>query len=52
MPLSQLDTTPALVVIDMQKGIVGLPLAHPAKDITENNGWPAPFARGAYPSSS
>jgi nicotinamidase-related amidase len=33
MPLTTLDTTPALVVIDLQKGIVGLPLAHPAGEI-------------------
>jgi nicotinamidase-related amidase len=33
MPLTQLDPIPALVVIDLQKGIVGLPLAHPAADI-------------------
>lgn len=33
MPLTQLDTTAALVVIDLQKGIVGLPLAHPAGEI-------------------
>ncbi len=37
MPLSQLDKTPALVVIDMQKGIVGLPLVHSVREITENN---------------
>jgi nicotinamidase-related amidase len=37
MPLSQLDENPALVVIDMQKGIVGLPTAHPAEEITANN---------------
>ncbi|WP_426439787.1 isochorismatase family protein [Bradyrhizobium genosp. P] len=37
MPLSQLDENPALVVIDMQKGIVGLPTAHPAEQITANN---------------
>ena len=33
MPLSTLDPTAALVVIDLQKGIVGLPLAHPASEI-------------------
>jgi nicotinamidase-related amidase len=33
MPLTQLDPIPALVVIDLQKGIVGLPLAHPAADV-------------------
>ncbi len=37
MPLTQLDTCPALVIIDMQKGIVGLPTAHPASEITANN---------------
>jgi len=34
MPLSQLDKQPALIVIDLQKGIVGLPLAHPSHEIT------------------
>jgi nicotinamidase-related amidase len=33
MPLTQLDTTAALVVIDLQKGIVGLPTVHPASEI-------------------
>jgi len=33
MPLTQLDPTAALIVIDLQKGIVGLPLAHPASEI-------------------
>lgn len=33
MPLTQLDTTAALIVIDLQKGIVGLPLAHPGAEI-------------------
>ena len=33
MPLTQLDPTAALVVIDLQKGIVGFPTVHPAADI-------------------
>jgi nicotinamidase-related amidase len=33
MPLTQLDNIPALVVIDLQKGIVGVPTAHPAREI-------------------
>jgi nicotinamidase-related amidase len=33
MPLTKLDTTSALVVIDLQKGIVGLPTVHPAGEI-------------------
>jgi nicotinamidase-related amidase len=35
MPLSTLDSIAALVVIDMQKGIVALPTAHPVAEITE-----------------
>lgn len=37
MPLSQLDSTAALIIIDLQKGIVGLPLAHPAADIVDRS---------------
>ncbi|QKJ88715.1 isochorismatase family protein [Paramixta manurensis] len=37
MPLSTLDNLPALIVVDMQKGIVGLPLAHPTESIIDNN---------------
>ena len=33
MPLTELDTTAALIVIDLQKGIVGLPTVHPASEI-------------------
>jgi nicotinamidase-related amidase len=33
MPLTQLDPTAALIVIDLQKGIVAIPTAHPAADI-------------------
>jgi nicotinamidase-related amidase len=33
MPLTKLDTTAALIVIDLQKGIVGLPTVHPAGEI-------------------
>jgi nicotinamidase-related amidase len=33
MPLTTLDETPALLVIDLQKGIVGLPCAHPIDEI-------------------
>jgi nicotinamidase-related amidase len=34
VPATTLDPITALVVIDMQKGIVALPTAHPAADIT------------------
>src|ERR1700756_4776189 len=34
MSLSQLDQHPALIVIDLQKGIVSFPLAHPSHEIT------------------
>jgi nicotinamidase-related amidase len=33
MALTQIDPVAALVVIDLQKGIVGIPLAHPADEI-------------------
>jgi len=33
MPLTKLDTTAALVVIDLQKGFVGVPTAHPAGEV-------------------
>jgi nicotinamidase-related amidase len=33
MPLTTLDTNAALIVIDLQKGIVGLPTVHPAGEI-------------------
>ncbi|MGO9167586.1 MAG: isochorismatase family protein [Candidatus Sulfotelmatobacter sp.] len=33
MPLAKLDTTAALVVIDLQKGIVGMPTVHPAGEV-------------------
>jgi nicotinamidase-related amidase len=35
MPLTKLDPIAALVVIDLQKGIVGLPTAHPAGEIID-----------------
>jgi nicotinamidase-related amidase len=36
MPLSGLDANAALVVIDMQKGIVALPTAHPMPGVVAN----------------
>ena len=33
MPLTKLDSTSALVVIDLQKGIVGMATVHPASEI-------------------
>lgn len=36
MPITALDPKSALVVIDMQKGIVGRPLVHTAVSVTEN----------------
>jgi len=35
MPLTQIDTVAALVVIDMQKGVVALPTVHPIAEITD-----------------
>jgi len=37
MPLTKLDTTAALIVIDLQKGIVGLPTVHPAGEIVDRS---------------
>jgi nicotinamidase-related amidase len=37
MPLTKLDTTAALIVIDLQKGIVGIPTAHPISEIVERS---------------
>jgi nicotinamidase-related amidase len=37
MPLTQLDPVAALVTIDLQKGIAGLPTAHPMKEILQRN---------------
>ena len=33
MPITRLDTTAALIVIDLQKGTAGLPTVHPAAEI-------------------
>lgn len=33
MPLTTLDENAALITIDLQKGVVGMPLAHPAGEI-------------------
>lgn len=33
MPLTQLDPSAALVLIDLQKGIVGMPTVHPSSEI-------------------
>ncbi len=36
MALTTLDPVTALIVIDLQKGIVGMPTAHPSSDIVRN----------------
>ncbi|HTJ27351.1 MAG TPA: hydrolase [Candidatus Limnocylindria bacterium] len=36
MPITALDPKTALVVIDIQKGIVALPTAHPAQSVVDN----------------
>ena len=50
MPLTNIDTTPALIVIDLQKGIVAMPTVHPIAEIVSrvvalakafrHRGWP------------
>jgi nicotinamidase-related amidase len=37
MPLTQLDPTAALIVIDLQKGIVSIPAAHPMNEIIDRS---------------
>jgi nicotinamidase-related amidase len=36
MPVTTLDPKTALVVIDLQKGIVGLPTAHPINEVVKH----------------
>ena len=36
MPVTTLDPNTALIVIDLQKGIVGLPTAHPTNDVVNH----------------
>jgi nicotinamidase-related amidase len=36
MTISALDARPALLIVDLQKGIVGLPTAHPIEDVVKN----------------
>jgi nicotinamidase-related amidase len=43
MPLTKLDSSAALVVIDLQKGLLGMPTAHPLSDIIART---AQLARG------
>jgi nicotinamidase-related amidase len=50
MPLTTLDTVTALVVIDLQKGIVGLPTVHPIGDIvTRTSELASAFRRHGLP---
>ena len=37
MSITKLDNVSALIVIDLQKGIVGLPSVHPANEIVERS---------------
>jgi nicotinamidase-related amidase len=37
MPVTQLDSTAALIVIDLQKGIVALPTVHPSGEIVDRS---------------
>jgi nicotinamidase-related amidase len=46
MPLTQIDPVSALVVIDMQKGIMALPTAHPTAEIAMRVGALARAFRG------
>jgi nicotinamidase-related amidase len=37
MPFTKLDEACALIVIDLQKGVVGLPTVHPANEIIDRS---------------
>ena len=50
MPLTQLDADSALIVIDLQKGIVASPLAHSAPEIVSRSAqMQGPFASAVCP---
>ena len=36
MPVTTLDPNAALVLIDLQKGVVGLPTAHPTNEVVKH----------------
>jgi nicotinamidase-related amidase len=36
LPITVIDPKTALIIIDLQKGIVGLPVAHPAPEVVKN----------------
>jgi nicotinamidase-related amidase len=46
MPLTALDPETALIVIDLQKGIVGLPTVHPTNQVVKHAGALADAFRG------
>jgi nicotinamidase-related amidase len=52
MPVTKLDTTAALIVIDLQKGITGLPTVHPAGEIIGRTAQLARFPRARAASRS
>jgi nicotinamidase-related amidase len=36
MPFTELDANTALLVVDLQKGVIGMPMAHPVEDVIAN----------------
>ena len=52
MPVTAIDPRAALIVIDLQKGIVGFPTVHPIADILQRGAAAAlAAARSARPAS-
>src|SRR5580704_16267649 len=50
MPLTKLDTTTALIVIDLQKVMLGLPTVHPVGEVVNHAGaWADAFRRHHLP---
>jgi hypothetical protein len=53
MALTMLDPDTALIVVDLQKGLTGLPVIHPMGDIIgERVRWPTPSVNAVCPSCS
>ena len=52
MPVTSLDPSTALIVVDLQAGLTGLPTVHPFGDIVANTAALADAFRARYPHCS
>jgi nicotinamidase-related amidase len=46
MPVTTIDATPALIVVDLQKGVTSIPTAHPMDDVVQRSARLAAAFRG------